>query len=112
MRSDSSAYSKETFTRGVRAETTVIGIPIGPPSQSPEPKSAWRCLSEPIEATIAAEPGATGSVSMRRFQKLSAGKTGQARPGGVAGGDEHACGEGGETRHWDNLLPHRLPPPT
>ena len=40
-RSDSSAYSEETRVLRCFLPTTVIGIPIGAPSQRPEPKSAW-----------------------------------------------------------------------
>src|SRR5947209_4696670 len=53
------------------------GIPIGPPSQVPEPKSAWRPVSRPIERISVAEFAATGSLSTRRFQGLERGKTGQ-----------------------------------
>ncbi len=56
----------------------MIGIPIGPPSQSPEPKSACMWSSSPIEATSRSESGATGSLSTRWFQGLAAGNTGQA----------------------------------
>ena len=62
----------------VRPPTTVIGIPIGPPSQRPEPKSGCRPVSAPIERDDRApSPRATGSVSTRWFHGLSAGKTGQ-----------------------------------
>ena len=67
-RSLSSAYSKPTRERGVARLTTVTGIPIGLPSQSPEPKSAWTWSSSPIERTIASESAATGSRSTRWFQ--------------------------------------------
>ena len=49
----------------MRRPTTSYGIPIGPPSQRPEPKSGWIVPSRPIERTIAAESGATGSASTR-----------------------------------------------
>ena len=75
-RSDSSAYSKRTALFGWLLPTTVIGIPIGPPSQRPEPKSACIVFVGPIAATVAADPAATGSASTRRFHGLSAGKTG------------------------------------
>ena len=55
--------------------TTSNGIPIGEPSQRPEPKSACRPVSAPIEAMTAAELAATGSLSTRRFQGLVFGKT-------------------------------------
>ena len=55
--------------------TTSNGIPIGEPSQRPEPKSACRPVSTPIEAMTAAELRATGSLSTRRFQGLVFGKT-------------------------------------
>ena len=67
--------------------TTVIGIPIGPPSQSPEPKSACIVFVGPIAATVAADPAATGSASTRRFQALSAGNTGHDFA--VGSGDPH-----------------------
>ena len=47
----------------MRRVRTSYGIPIGPPSQRPEPKSALIEPSSPIERTITAESGATGSVS-------------------------------------------------
>src|SRR6185295_4624207 len=77
MRSLSSAYSKETFARGVVRVTTSNGIPIGPPSQVPEPKSAWSPVSSPIERISVAEFGASGSLSTRRFQGFERGKTEQ-----------------------------------
>src|SRR4051794_14665070 len=42
-------------------------MPIGLPSQVPEPKSGWMPRSSPIDATIASEPASTGSLSTRRF---------------------------------------------
>src|SRR5438552_10296831 len=77
MRSLSSAYSNDTFARGVLRVTTSNGIPIGPPSQVPEPKSAWRPVSRPIERISVAEFAATGNLSTRRFQGLERGKTEQ-----------------------------------
>src|SRR5579859_3961756 len=77
MRSDSLAYSKETRDRGVFRETTSNGIPIGPPSHLPDPKSAWTGESSPIAAISCAEFAATGSPSTRWFQVLLAGKMGQ-----------------------------------
>jgi hypothetical protein len=40
-------------------------MPIGLPSQRPDPKSAWKWSSSPIERTIASEPAATGRRSTR-----------------------------------------------
>src|SRR4026207_1665764 len=75
--SDSSAYSNETRLFFCFLPTTVIGIPIGAPSQSPEPKSAGPLPFAPIERTISSEFAATGSVSTRWFHGLDLGKTGQ-----------------------------------
>src|SRR5581483_3447988 len=52
-------------------------MPIGCPSQRPEPKSACRPVSRPIEAISCAEFAATGSLSTRWFHGFDAGKTGQ-----------------------------------
>src|SRR4051794_15092926 len=52
-------------------------MPMGPPSQRPEPKSAWTLVVAPIEATIAAESAATGSASTRWFHGFEAGDTGE-----------------------------------
>src|SRR5258705_11816892 len=52
-------------------------MPIGPPSHSPAPKSALSEPSRPIERTIAAESGATGSASTRWLVEKSAGNSGQ-----------------------------------
>ena len=52
----------------------MTGIPIGAPSQSPEPKSACMLPPAPIAPTIAAESLATGSESTRSFHGLDAGK--------------------------------------
>src|SRR5579862_6411939 len=76
-RLDSSAYSNETRDRGVLLDTTSKGMPIGPPSQVPEPKSACTGAFKPIEAISWAEFAATGSLSTRWFHGLFAGKTGQ-----------------------------------
>src|SRR5919201_2826069 len=65
------------------------GIPIGPPSQRPEPKSACTPVFNPIERIIVAEFAATGSLSTRRFQAFEAGKTGQRG----AEGRRSACAE-------------------
>src|SRR3954447_17721936 len=71
----SSAYSKETPLFFCLAETTVTGMPIGPPSQRPEPKSACSPRSRPIEEMTASEFAATGSASTRWFHGFDAGKT-------------------------------------
>src|SRR6266511_3344631 len=76
-RSDSSAYSKETRDLAWRRPTTVIGIPIGAPSQRPEPKSACRPVPPPIEEMISEELHATGRRSARWFHGFVFGKTGQ-----------------------------------
>src|SRR5215468_5912189 len=68
--------------RGVFLETTSNGIPIGPPSHVPEPKSAWTEAFSPIELINCAESADTGSLSTRWFQGLLAGKTGQCRAAG------------------------------
>lgn len=52
-----------------------MGMPIGRPSQRPEPKSAWTFPPAPIDPTIADEFPATGRRSTRLFQTLEAGKT-------------------------------------
>src|SRR4051794_19761300 len=52
-------------------------MPIGRPSQRPEPKSACTPSSSPIERTMASESGATGSASTRWFVEKSAGNRGQ-----------------------------------
>src|SRR3954465_11285925 len=83
-RSDSSAYWNRTRYVGVALETTSNGIPIGPPSHVPEPKSGWSGAPRPIALIIAAEFFATGSVSTRAFHGLSAGKI--AQPGAVGSG--------------------------
>src|SRR6476619_1758298 len=82
-RSDSSAYSKETRVFFCFLPTTVIGIPIGAPSQSPEPKSAWTLPFAPIERTISSELAATGSVSTRWFHAFDFGKTGHRGADGI-----------------------------
>ena len=58
--------------------TVMNGMPIGPPSQMPAPKSAWKPLVAPMVVTIEAEFASTGSVSTGVFQMLLAGSTGQA----------------------------------
>src|SRR4029077_3499729 len=82
-RSDSSAYSKETRLFFSFLPTTVIGIPIGAPSHSPEPKSACTLPLAPIEWTISSEFAATGSVSTRWFHGFDLGNTGQRGADGI-----------------------------
>src|SRR5262245_51596634 len=82
-RSDSSAYSKETRVLRCFLPTTVTGIPIGAPSQSPEPKSAWTLPPAPIERTISSEYAATGNESTRWFHGFDFGKTGQRGAEGI-----------------------------
>src|SRR5438093_1091693 len=82
-RADSAAYSKETRVLRCFLPTTVIGIPIGAPSQSPEPRSAWTLPFAPIEPTISSEFAATGSVSTRWFHAFDFGKTGQRGVDGI-----------------------------
>ena len=69
----------QTRERGVVFETTSNGMPIGAPSQSPEPKSGWSPVESPIDAISCAEFAATGSVSTRWFHALLAGKIVQRR---------------------------------
>src|SRR4029453_14256746 len=82
-RSDSSAYSNETRVFFCFLPTTVIGIPIGEPSQSPEPKSACTLPLAPIERTISSEFAAAGSESTRWFHGFDFGKTGQRGADGI-----------------------------
>src|SRR5689334_3082573 len=63
-------------------------MPILDPSQVPEPKSACTPVSRPIDAMIAFELAATGSVSTGWFHGLLAGNTGQ--PPSVGDADEAA----------------------
>ena len=83
-----------TFDSSSSGVTTSYGMPIGPPSHSPEPKSAWIEPSRPIERTIAAESGATGSVSTRWLVENEAGNSGQPASVAAAVGDrgEHHAG--------------------
>src|SRR6516225_4931711 len=53
------------------------GMPIGPPSQRPAPKSAWKPVLAPIVVTIELEFESTGIVSIGVFQVLLAGSTEQ-----------------------------------
>src|SRR5918996_354413 len=52
-------------------------MPIGLPSQRPEPKSACTLSSSPIERTMASELEATGRWSTRWLVVKSAGNSGQ-----------------------------------
>src|SRR5687768_4871610 len=58
---------------------TVYGMPIGPPSQRPEPKSALSRALEPIVDTQVDEEGWTGRPRTSACQNESAGVT--AHPG-------------------------------
>src|SRR5262245_2652831 len=53
------------------------GMPIGPPFQVPDPKSAWKPVFAPIVLTIVVEFARTGSVSTGVVQMLFAGSTRQ-----------------------------------
>src|SRR5438128_2430769 len=52
-------------------------MPIGPPFQVPEPKSAFSPVVRPMLFRYAAERGWTGRESTRAFHTLSAGNVGQ-----------------------------------
>src|SRR2546423_11063945 len=54
-------------------------MPIGAPSQLPEPKSGWTLAPRPMLRTSCAEAGSTGIRSTRWFQGLSFGNTGHLR---------------------------------
>jgi hypothetical protein len=69
-------------------------MPIGPPSQRPDPKSGWSPVERPIDAMIRSESAATGSVSTRWFHALLAGKTGHFG----APGTRSAAAEATQTR--------------
>src|SRR5687767_10957195 len=53
-------------------------MPIGPPSHSPDPKSACRPSPAPMESMIVDELSATGSSSTAWFHGLLRGNTGQS----------------------------------
>src|SRR5262245_21461439 len=55
--------------------TVTNGMPIGPPFQVPDPKSAWKPVAAPMVFTIVVEFDSTGSVSTGVFQMLLAGST-------------------------------------
>src|SRR5215471_5146799 len=82
-------------------------MPIGCPSQRPEPKSACTGESRPIAAIISAEFGATGSLSTRSFHGFEAGKTGQPAIVGVAGAPPSASTA---SRSGLKRIEHRAPP--
>ena len=69
----------------------MIGIPIGAPSQVPEPKSGCRPPASPIDRITARELGATGSRSTLLFQALSGGKTGHRGAVGSGAADENVA---------------------
>jgi hypothetical protein len=75
---------------GLRRPDDGDGIPIGPPSQRPEPKSAWTSCMAPIELTSVRESLRTGSLSTGLFHKLDAGKIGQL--GAPGSGEPRAVG--------------------
>src|SRR5581483_11835474 len=76
---------------GVLLVTTSNGMPIGPPFQRPEPKSAWRPVPAPIDWISCAEFAATGSASTRWFHALSDGKTGHRGAAGTRSADADAA---------------------
>src|SRR5437868_711631 len=71
------ANKKLRGTLGCVPATTTNGIPIGPPWNAPDPKSATSGLSAPMVATYVFEFGSTGRRSMGVFQTLLAGNTAQ-----------------------------------
>src|SRR5271167_402501 len=75
---------KVTGTFGCEPGTTLYGMPIGSPSQSPCPKSGWSGSSGPIAAMYWAECGSTGNEATGVFQTLSGGKISQ--PGAAGRG--------------------------
>src|ERR671935_1623062 len=95
-------------------------MPIGEPSQRPEPKSACRPAARPIERISVAEFAATGSLSTRRFQAFERGKTGHrdavgsrsaaAEPETVATRRPAAATRTARMRVVSALLPLRLEP--
>src|ERR1044071_8991380 len=68
--------------RRVFRDTTSDGIPMGPASHFPAPKSAGTGSFRPIELISCAESADTGSLSTRWFHGLFAGKTEQCRAAG------------------------------
>ncbi len=101
----SSAYPNRTRTFGVEEPATVIGIPIGPPSHRPEPKSGWSEPLRPIDRTIVREflcdrQVVDALVPDVRLREDRAGRRSRQRVGRDAAGDgerqgrsEEKCGE-------------------
>src|SRR5689334_20436611 len=89
----SDRYWKLTGTAAWPAGTVVTGMPIGPPSQVPEPKSACTAADAPMLATRVAELASTGSRDTSACHTLSAGKIGQV-PAGLAAADAGSDGAG------------------
>ena len=73
----SSSYSKETGTFGWFPGTVVYGIPIGPPSQRPEPKSALSPAVAPMRGIHVPDCGCTGKLETSACQNALAGVIGQ-----------------------------------
>src|SRR5207248_9057703 len=69
-------------------------MPMGPPSHSPDPKSALRPASSPMLATYCDEWGSTGRPEMSACQKLSAGNVGQPSAPGSGAARATAGGRG------------------
>src|SRR4029453_14781785 len=82
----SSSYWKSTGEVACEESTTVIGIPTGPPSQSPDPKSAGTGSRAPIDRTIFREFERTGSLPTGLFQTFVPGKRGQVGASGSGRG--------------------------
>ena len=74
----SSSYENDTGTRGCVPGTVVYGMPIGPPSHVPEPKSAFSPAVAPMLATQPADCGWTGRADTSACQKESGGVMGHA----------------------------------
>src|SRR2546430_9888516 len=74
-----------------------MGIPIGPPSHRPAPKSAFTRPPAPMPAMYAALRACTGNRVTSACQMLLVGRLGQPcspGPGGAAAGTATADGEG------------------
>src|SRR5687767_12514177 len=106
----SSAYSKLTGTRCCDPGTTTNGIPIGPPSQVPEPKSAFRPVLDPMLLIQEAEREWTGKESTRAFQTLSAGSIGQPASAGAAAGATAGAATNGPASCGEPLSPSARAP--
>src|SRR5581483_421867 len=76
----SSAYVNVAGYRVCVPGTVMNGIPMGPPFQSPDPKSAWAPVAAPMVFTYVEEFAATGNRSTGAFQILSAGRTWHVPP--------------------------------